>query len=77
MNEILREALKWAGIVLLAGFVGYFGKHLAKALIEKISKKKKEKPQKEKVIKVSSDDSKYKYKLEKKRLKLQKKKLKD
>jgi len=34
------EILKWVGIVLAAGFVGYFGRYLAMMIIERIHKKK-------------------------------------
>ena len=33
------EILKWIGIVLAAGFVGYFGRYLAMQIIEKVHKK--------------------------------------
>ena len=34
------DILKWIGIVLAAGFVGYFGRYLAMQIIEKMRKKK-------------------------------------
>jgi len=34
------DILKWIGIVLAAGFVGYFGRYLAMQIIEKVHKKK-------------------------------------
>jgi hypothetical protein len=34
------EILKWIGIVLAAGFVGYFGRYLAMLVIGKIHRKK-------------------------------------
>jgi len=34
------EILKWVGIVLAAGFVGYFGRYLAMMIIGRIHKKK-------------------------------------
>ena len=34
------DVLKWIGIVLAAGFVGYFGRYLAMLIIKKIHKKK-------------------------------------
>ncbi len=34
------EILKWVGIVLAAGFVGYFGRYLAMMIIERVHKKK-------------------------------------
>jgi hypothetical protein len=36
------EVLKWIGIVFAAGFVGYFGRHLAMMIIEKIRRRKPE-----------------------------------
>ena len=30
------EVIKWIGIVLAAGFIGYFGRHLAMLIIERI-----------------------------------------
>lgn len=40
MNETAVEVLKWTGIVFAAGFVGYFGRHLAVVLIEKLRGRK-------------------------------------
>ena len=37
-NQAL-EILKWVGIVLAAGFVGYFGRYLAMLIIDKVHKK--------------------------------------
>ena len=34
------EVLKWVGIALAAGFVGYFGRFLAMMIIEKIRREK-------------------------------------
>ena len=39
-----RYNLKWVGIVLAAGFVGYFGRYLAMMIIEKTRKKEPESP---------------------------------
>ena len=36
------EILKWVGIVLAAGFVGYFGRYLAKMIIERVHRKKEQ-----------------------------------
>ena len=38
------EALKWVGIVLAAGFVGYFGRYLAMLIIDRIRRKRAEPP---------------------------------
>lgn len=42
MEEIFNTVLKWVFIVFLAGFIGYFGKHLAKIIIFRFKKKEKE-----------------------------------
>ena len=34
------DILKWVGIVLAAGFIGYFGRYLAMLIIERVHKKK-------------------------------------
>ena len=44
MNSTALEVLKWIGIVFAAGFVGYFGRHLAMVLIERMRHKKLESP---------------------------------
>jgi len=74
MNEPVAGALKWVFIVLIAGFIGYFGKYLAMIIIRRI---RKETPETNIIIKTESDEAeKLTYKLEKKRLKLEEKKLK-
>ena len=37
--DTLIEVLKWFGIVLAAGFVGYFGRYLAMMIIDRMRKK--------------------------------------
>ena len=44
MNNTALEILKWIGIVFAAGFVGYFGRHLAMMLIEKMRSREPESP---------------------------------
>ncbi|HEY40824.1 MAG TPA: hypothetical protein G4O18_03075 [Dehalococcoidia bacterium] len=44
MGDTAIEVLKWVGIVFAAGFIGYFGRHLAMMLIEKMRHKKSEPP---------------------------------
>ena len=34
------DILKWIGIVLAAGFIGYFGRYLAVMIIERVHRKK-------------------------------------
>ncbi|MEJ2740290.1 MAG: hypothetical protein P8105_10785 [Dehalococcoidia bacterium] len=43
-SEQVIEALKWVGIVFLAGFIGYFGRHLSMILIERLRRKKRTGP---------------------------------
>ncbi|MFA5317555.1 MAG: hypothetical protein WC369_09060 [Dehalococcoidales bacterium] len=38
----LLNILKWIGIVLAAGFIGYFGRYLGMLIIERLHKKKPE-----------------------------------
>ena len=40
MNNTAIEVLKWIGVVLGAGFVGYFGRYLAMMLIERFRRKR-------------------------------------
>ena len=44
--DIFFEVLKWTGIALAAGFVGYFGRYPAKLLLDKITGRKKNPPRK-------------------------------
>ena len=44
MDNPAVEVLKWIGIVFAAGFVGYFGRHLAMMLIDRMRRKKSEPP---------------------------------
>jgi hypothetical protein len=39
MDIDVLEVLKWIGIVLAAGFVGYFGRYLAMLIIARLRKK--------------------------------------
>jgi hypothetical protein len=40
VNRDALEVLKWVGLVLAAGFVGYFGRYLAMVIIDKARSKK-------------------------------------
>lgn len=40
MNNTFLEVLKWIGLVLAAGFIGYFGRYLAVRIIEKTNRNK-------------------------------------
>ena len=40
MADTVLEVLKWVGVVLAAGFIGYFGRYLAILLIERVRRKK-------------------------------------
>ena len=69
------EILKWIGIVLAAGFIGYFGRYLAMLIIERMHKRK---PQPTEEIPTGQGNrvEESKLKLEKKRAKLEAKKAK-
>jgi hypothetical protein len=68
------DVLKWAAVVFAAGFIGYFGKYLGKLLIEKLRGDKLEETSAPQPIGKGTND--YDHKLEKKRLKLEKKRVK-
>lgn len=42
--DMFFEVLKWTGIVLAAGFIGYFGRYLAMRIIDRIQEKKAQPP---------------------------------
>jgi hypothetical protein len=44
------EVLKWIGVALAAGFVGYFGRYLAMMIIERMRRNKLEPPSTESPI---------------------------
>jgi hypothetical protein len=75
MSEPVTRAAQWALIVLIAGFIGYIGRYLAMIIIKRI---RKEAPEKTGTVvaKESEKARKLDYKLEKKRLKLEEKKMK-
>jgi len=68
----LIEVLKWIGIVLLAGFIGYIGRYLAGLIIDRVHKKKSS-PTSETAKETLLDTE---NRLEESRLKLEKKKAK-
>ena len=70
------EVLKWVGIVLAAGFVGYFGRYLAMLVLEKIHRRKGGEQPREKDAPAASRLEEKNLKLEKKRLKQEAKKAK-
>ena len=39
-DNLAIEILKWVGIALAAGFIGYFGRYLARLIIERMRRKK-------------------------------------
>lgn len=45
MSPEFLDALKWIGLVLAAGFIGYFGRYLAMWIIDKIRRKGKTPPE--------------------------------
>jgi len=66
--SVLLTAIKWALIVFIAGFIGYFGKFLGKVLIARFHRRKE--------LTTEIELEKERIKLEKKKLKLEKKKKK-
>jgi len=68
------DVLKWAAVVFAAGFIGYFGKYLGKLLIERLHRNQPEETSTRQPIEKGTSD--YDRKLEKKRLKLEKKRVK-
>ena len=68
------DVLKWAALVFVAGFIGYFGKYLAKFLIGRVHKRKAERSP----IAQPAEDKKstFDYKRDKKRLKIEMKRQK-
>ena len=81
MEIQLLEILKWIGIVLAAGFIGYFGRYLAMLIIERIHKRKAQptpttEPATEKPTSPANRLEEDKLKLEKKKAKLEAKKAK-
>ncbi|MFC1691440.1 hypothetical protein ACFL0W_04640 [Nanoarchaeota archaeon] len=74
-QETLVSILKWIFIIFIAGFIGYFGKHLSKWIIAKFSKQKPSaKPHRKTKAEMQHDLEKKKLKLEKKKIKVKKKK---
>ena len=73
------EVLKWVGVVLAAGFVGYFGRYLAMLVLEKLHRRKGEtatEESREKDAPAAGTLVEQNLKLEKKRLKQAAKKAK-
>ncbi len=80
MDNVL-EVLKWIGIALAAGFVGYFGRYLAMWIIERIRNKKAKslptpEPQKETPSSPEVQIEQTRMKMEKKKAKAEVKKAK-
>jgi hypothetical protein len=75
------DVLKWIGIALAAGFVGYFGRYLAMLIIARIHKRKSNldttpEPNSEVSTSQSASFEELKLKLEKKKAKVEAKKAK-
>ena len=67
------DILKWIGIVLAAGFVGYFGRYLAMLILDRAHKKKAQTTDEKTAVETATSES---GRLEESRLKLEKKKAK-
>ena len=76
------ETLKWVGLIFAAGFIGYLGKYLGKIILGKVHSKGPDAYGNKSDTTPASDMSeagikaKYEYKVEKKRLKAEKKRTK-
>lgn len=71
---ILTDVIFWIIVVFVVGFIGYFGKHFNRWIISKFSKKEEIKPnisKDEEIIRQELD-----YKVQKKKIKLEKKRVK-
>ena len=75
MNNAFLEVLKWVGLVLAAGFVGYFGRYLAMQLIEKTRRKEQKSSAPVNPVNSQPTDEAL-YKAEKKKAKAEMKKVK-
>ncbi|MFC1961970.1 hypothetical protein ACFLWN_02865 [Chloroflexota bacterium] len=79
--DVFIEIIKWIGIVLIAGFIGYFGRYLAMLIIDRMRKKQ---PKQSGATGLSKENStspaiqleESRLKLEKKRAKVEAKRLK-
>ena len=67
------DILKWIGIVLAAGFVGYFGRYLAMLILDRVHKKKAQTTAEKPTVATTTSEA---GRLEESRLKLEKKKAK-
>jgi len=80
MNNMMVEALKWIVLVLVAGFIGYFGRYAAMQIIDKYRRNNSGNGSSEKPQGMSGADgdkiSEAQIKLEKKRAKNESKRLK-
>ena len=79
--DVYIEVIKWIGIVLAAGFISYFGRHLAMLIIERMRKKQPKQstatePSKDTYISPEIQLEESRLKLEKKRAKVEAKRLK-
>ena len=67
------DILKWVGIVLAAGFIGYFGRYLAMLILERVHKKKEQTAAEKPTVEIASSEA---SQIEASRLKLEKKRAK-
>jgi len=80
-DNLALEILKWVGIALAAGFIGYFGRYLAMLIIDRIHKKKAPEttavePARETRVTQETVPETIKLELEKQKAKIEKKKAK-
>ena len=80
-DNLALEILKWVGIALAAGFIGYFGRYLAMLIIDRIHKKKAletpvAEPAREITVTQETSPETVKLEIEKQKAKIEKKKAK-
>ena len=80
-GNLALEILKWVGIALAAGFIGYFGRYLAMLIIDRIHKKKAPEtpvaePSRETLVTQETSPEAVRLEIEKQKAKLEKKKAK-
>ena len=79
-QDAMVEALKWVAVIFVAGFIGFFGKYLGKVVLSRFQKEEEPEartglpaPGEQAVPETSADEGKLLKKMEKGRLKLEKK----
>ncbi len=77
MEELFLGSFKWIILIFLAGFIGYFGKQMAKKILCILGWGSNHRCDKIQDKEESELSEKYRYKIEKQKLKLEKKRVKE